>query len=226
MPTPNSDWEAEYDWQVEITTSVADITLDLWGLSMTGEENDTIWTQGSDPYIQDRGRRKTWAQLWQSGDEETNSNAPLPLGLFFLSDITGRDPSKWKFEGWYYDGVFYDSTAKFRDAYWGGKVQKLKAGTDGTWFNTDQEGPVPPMDDLRSPTAVAPDGARFKVDVPNKYVEWMDWSFYVGFTTDTALGLFDVRYKGKRIIYEISLQEALAHYAGKPPEYHYDPSRS
>ena len=41
----------------------------------------------------------------------------------------------------------------------------------------------------------------------------MDFSFYITSTRDLGVKLNDVRYKGQRIIYEIELQEAVAHYA-------------
>lgn len=66
----------------------------------------------------------------------------------------------------------------------------------------------------------------------------MDFSFFIGFTRDTGIRLFDIKYKvsvsaqylveqdagadepyswfkGERIIYELGLMEAIAHYAGK-----------
>jgi Cu2+-containing amine oxidase len=59
--------------------------------------------------------------------------------------------------------------------------------------------------------------ARFSVDYKQKYVEWMGFSFYMTFDYDTGLQLFDIRFKGERIIYELGIQEALAHYAGNDP---------
>jgi primary-amine oxidase len=58
----------------------------------------------------------------------------------------------------------------------------------------------------------------------------VDFSFYVSLTRDNGLRLYDIRYKGKRIMYEVSflhlkpyatltdsfqlgLDEAIAHYA-------------
>lgn len=35
----------------------------------------------------------------------------------------------------------------------------------------------------------------------------MDFSFYFSVSFDLGLSLFDVQYKGKRLIYELSLQE-------------------
>lgn len=45
----------------------------------------------------------------------------------------------------------------------------------------------------------------------------MDFSFYIGYQRDTGLSLWDIRYKGQRVLYELGLQEALAHYAGQDP---------
>ena len=45
----------------------------------------------------------------------------------------------------------------------------------------------------------------------------MGFSFYMGFTADTGLSLYDIRYDGQRILYELGLQETLSHYAGECP---------
>lgn len=43
-------------------------------------------------------------------------------------------------------------------------------------------------------------------------------SSFPSFTRDTGMRLFDIKYKGERIIYELGLQEAIAHYAGNDPQ--------
>lgn len=73
------------------------------------------------------------------------------------------------------------------------------------------------MDTAPPPVHVAPAGSRYAVDPEEKYVEWMGFSFYIGFTRDAGMGLYDIRFQGERLIYELSLQEALAHYAGNDP---------
>lgn len=45
----------------------------------------------------------------------------------------------------------------------------------------------------------------------------MDFSFFISFSRDGGLSLYDIRFKGERIIYELGLQEALAHYASSDP---------
>lgn len=74
-----------------------------------------------------------------------------------------------------------------------------------------------PFETEAPPMNVQPGGQRFKVDEENKYIEWMDFSFYLTFTRDTGMRLYNVKFKGERIIYELGLQEAIAHYAGNDP---------
>ena len=40
---------------------------------------------------------------------------------------------------------------------------------------------------------------------------------YISYSRDTGLRLFDIKYRGERIIYELGLEEAIAHYAGNDP---------
>jgi len=226
------------EWLYPISASISDITLDLWNGTAMGMDNDTLDIWGIDPLWQDDGRIVRWDTFWNvptdDFDAETLYGASypmnfqrlitdhgacrLPLGLFFKSDVTGRDPSKWKLEGWLYNGIFYDSTTDFRKAYWSEGFVKNGPNQEGDWARSDHQGPVLPMDTSYPPTTVAPSGSRFAVDPEAKYVEWMDYSFYIGFTRDTGIALYDIRYKGDRVLYEVALQEALAHYAGRRRE--------
>lgn len=59
---------------------------------------------------------------------------------------------------------------------------------------------VPPSSTLRvPPDPYSPDASRLA-----------DFSFYITFTRDTGMKLFDVKYKGDRIVYELGLNEAIA----------------
>ncbi|KAK0321282.1 hypothetical protein LTR82_007734 [Friedmanniomyces endolithicus] len=205
------------DFIYPITANISDITMDLWGGAATGADNDTLDVWGIDPVWQYDNKLTRWDTFWNKNTDVFDAETLLPLGLFLKTDVTGRDPANWKFEGWLYNDIFYPTTADFRKAYWSGNFTKLGANVEGNWARTDQQGPVPPMDTASPPSAIAPSGARYSVDQARKYVEWMDFSFYIGFTRDTGLALYDIRHKGQRIIYELKLQEALAHYAGNDP---------
>ncbi|KAK3113870.1 hypothetical protein LTR53_008410 [Teratosphaeriaceae sp. CCFEE 6253] len=213
--------DADYDTLLafiyNITSTITDITLDLWGGTVMGLENDTLDTWGIDPVWQYDGKITRWVTFWNYPTDIFDAETLLPLGLYYKVDVTGRDPSKWSLNGWLYNDIYYATTADLREAYYGGNFTKLGANVEGDWSRTDQNGAVLPMDTAAPPQTVAPSGARFSVDHTHKYVEWMDFSFYMGFSRDTGLALYDIRHKGQRIIYELSLQEALAHYAGNDP---------
>ena len=46
----------------------------------------------------------------------------------------------------------------------------------------------------------------------------MRWSFYIAFTRTLGVVFYDIRIKGERIIYELSMQEATAQYGGNQPK--------
>lgn len=106
------------EWIFPIAASIADITLDLFNGTATGEDNDTMAIWGIDPMWQDDGRVVRFDAFWNI-DTNFDAGTLLPLGLYFLSDVTGRDPSKWKLEGWFYapTNTFYSSTEEFRKAW-------------------------------------------------------------------------------------------------------------
>ncbi|KAH8653519.1 copper amine oxidase [Xylariales sp. PMI_506] len=205
------------DWLYVIGASVADITTDLWGGAAAGLDNDTLDIWGIDPLWQDDGRIVRWDMFWNYPVDDFDAETLLPLGLYVKSDVTGRDPSQWTVEGWLYDNVFYETTDDFRTAYWSGTIPKLPANVEGNWSRSDPQDTGMPYDTSYPPTTIAPSGSRYGIDYTNNYVEWMDFTFYIGFTHDTGMVLYDVRYKGERILYEVGLQEALAHYAGGDP---------
>lgn len=139
------------------------------------------------------------------------------MGLYMKFDLTGRDPSKWKFEGILYNDIFYDTVEDFRNAFYTAGFERLPGNYDGEWTHTDRKDDGLPMDAKMPPKALMPGPARYSVDQEAKYVEWMDFSFYVGFTRDRGMAFYDIKHRGQRILYELSLQEALAHYAGNDP---------
>ncbi|KAF7361132.1 Amine oxidase [Mycena sanguinolenta] len=220
----NADDDLLTQWNFDVTATVADIVLDLLNGTATGSDDDTFDILGIDPLwmeeIDGEERVILWNTYWRfpSGKYAIfDGETLLPQGLFFKSDITGRDSSKWKVLGWLYGDIFYSSTEEFRKAWSSPEFVKYELNLPGEWIGSDQIGTPFPADDIAPPLAVQPDGQRFSVDEEQKYVEWMDFTFYMTFTRDTGLRLFDIKYKSERIIYELGLQEAIAHYAGNDP---------
>lgn len=224
----NADEDAWSDWFAEIASDIQDITKDLINGTVTGSDDDDdfdIW--GVDPLWHRDGRVVQWVTFWAHVSEDTfgyDATTLLPQGLFFRADTTGRDKANWAVTGWLYNDQFFASTKEFRAAWASGALKKteqtnspLVASYEDAWYGTDRVGDAYPEDERLPPVEVAPDGQRFKVDEERRYVQWMDFSFYFTFTRDTGLRLYDITYGGKRILFELGLQEAVAHYAGNDP---------
>jgi primary-amine oxidase len=130
---------------------------------------------GSDPLIHQEDRVYQWNEFYSAHTGEFFSETILPTSLQFKVDITGRDPSKWKVVGWYYDGNYWSTTAEFKEA---AETLKRKPGpnVDGLWTSTDQQGEKLPLDHLYPPIAVQPDGPRFSLDREENYIEWSKYT--------------------------------------------------
>lgn len=215
-----ADGDAIYEKFIEIATDIQDITLDLLGGTTNGSDTDAFDMWGSDPLLHEEGRVYSWNTFWAypTGDNAVfDGETLLPQGLFFKFDQTGRSPDGWGLVGWYYNGIYYESTEAFRAAWSSPGFEKLPPNLSGEWIGTDQEGEPSKYDSLPPPMQIQPGGQRFAVDADQKYVEWQDFSFYITFTRDTAVRLYNIKYKNQTILYELGLQEAIAHYAGQDP---------
>jgi primary-amine oxidase len=240
-----------------VSQSIVDITIDLWnGVSsehkvefawqpLTDHQtylnlpNDTLTLSSSDPLeIGDDGSVTAWNQFFRVPNNIFGTGSLLQLGLHFRTNTAGRDPSKWAVTGWFYGGIFYETTDDFRNAYYAPGFKKLGYDVEGDLYWTDPTGSKPPLDPVAPPKQIAPAGARYSVDESQKYVEWskwsiahagiqlywlatVDWSFYIAFRRDTGLRLYDIKFRGERIIYELGMEEAAAHYAGFGPQESY-----
>jgi primary-amine oxidase len=115
----------------------------------------------------------------ENGTINFDGETLLPQGLYLKTDITGRDPSKWSLEGILYGDEYYTSVDEFRNATKAEGFVKLIPNYPGDWIATDQKGKVLPLEEEAPPMYVQPSGQRFKVDEEEKYIEWMDFSFYL-----------------------------------------------
>lgn len=173
----DADEDTRHAWVLNITGSISDITLDLWGGVAKGLDNDTLDVWGIDPLWQDDGKLIYWATFWNLPVDQFDAETLLPLGLFLKADITGRDPSQWKLEGWLYNDIYYPTTEAFRKAFASPNFIRLGANVEGSWATTDQHGDPLPMDSFSPPVVTAPGGSRYALDPESKYVEWMDFIF-------------------------------------------------
>ena len=147
----------------------------------------------------------------------TSTQAPFPILLIFYLDTTTRDRANWKVLQWYYNGIFYDSIEDFRAAWKSTGFQKAAPNLDGDWTDLEDFGPGLPGRHKPPPLMIQPYGARYNIDEAQKFVSWSGFNFYITTSQVTGLRLFDLRFHGERVFYELGLEEALVHYSGDDP---------
>jgi len=118
---------------------------------------------------------------------------------------------------WYYNGILYKDVEDLRSAMKSPSFLKTPPNLDGPWtdtedFDTDPEGREKPP-----PISIQPYGPRYRLDTKERFVSWFGFEFYFTSTQATGVSLYDIRFRGERVMYELSLQEALAHYGGDDP---------
>lgn len=169
------------------------------------------------PFWLEDGRTITWLTFIGNRLSNITSATVIQLGVSVELDITSRNWTDWKATGWYSEGVFYNSTEEFESAVMSGAFKRPDPVVDGEWTSTDRRGDSMPLDDQPPPAPVARGSPRYTIDEKENYVSWMDFSFYLGISDLLGVGLFDIQYKKNRIMYELSLQEALTAYTGSEP---------
>ncbi|CAK1365442.1 unnamed protein product [Cercospora beticola] len=205
-------------WKYRIGRSVADVTLFLLGGVVTGSGNDTLQIIQSNPYGQEKdGRLVTWFNFKAKSSTGFDSGTLLPSALSFQADITNRNSEHWEILQWVYDDKSYPTADELREACFAPEFERLGMNFDGNWTSTDQQGAPLPMEHLPPPISSSTIEPRYLYDKDQGSLSWMGFTFFLSFNAETGLGLFDVRYKNTTVLYELSLQESLAHYAGNDP---------
>ncbi|KAL4249686.1 Amine oxidase [Abortiporus biennis] len=198
----------------KIMTPILNLTHELFGINAS----DSLVAGVHGPFSFDGTYRRAWIS-WRR-----NVAGPWlhPLGLFLFVDHSGPDPSKWKMEKLVYNQQVFKTTEELLDAYNNGTLRLLPSRLDrnDTEWSTRKR-PDPKfkldLDHLPGPRSVSFAGLRFRVDRATQYISWMGWGLYLGFDRDMGLSLWDLRFRGERLIYELSPQEAIGQYAGNDP---------
>jgi len=172
--------------------------------------------------------RITMAKFFWTGDQK-ELNAGMwshPVPLVMRINQTGADP-----KDWYVSAIYlctmgpYDRVDAVLAAYKAGSFTGCTIEADpktetqpGSW---DTAGPGPddkPRTQQTAPGQNMPDGRRWSSRPAEggvgKQVSWMGWDFFVTAGAAKGPSVWDVRFRGKRVVYELSLQEAAAVYGG------------
>ncbi|KAF8316633.1 amine oxidase catalytic domain-containing protein [Clavulina sp. PMI_390] len=193
------------------------LTEAIFGGVAAGMPNDTLVISGSGPFSFDGSFRRIWLQ-WKHNFPGDFLN---PLNLHSYVEVSGTDPSLWKTLKVVYNRQIFNSTAELLEAF-DNKTLKIEKypPIDPNWaarYRTRDRSTRRDLDWLAGPRSVPFDGLRFRVDVERQFVTWMGWEFYLGFDRDMGMSLWNIKFLGDRIIYELAPQEALAQYSGDDP---------
>ncbi|KAI1341918.1 copper amine oxidase [Xylariaceae sp. FL0016] len=218
VPNLMADFVGSLDWSLSLAKNVSDITMELLGAKVNGDNPFDPDSLQAFPRltVHEEGHLLGWVQFFRPG-MGSSGRTLLPQGIYVRFDATNPDTSQWKAGEWFYNGVMYANVDEFREAVRKPGFLKTPANLDGPWTDTEDFDAQPEGRDLPPPISIQPYGARYKLDKSAKYVSWFGFEFFLTSTQATGVGLFDVRFKGERVMYELSLQEALAHYAGDDP---------
>lgn len=186
-------------------SSIADITQDLMNITYYGASDARSNCQYfiSKPSSVNGSEVIVWLP-WR-----LNGIAPFDQMMdFYISfDISGTDQSLYSMRMIVCNLVVYTSVEQFREGWASGKILKSPITTsDDSHLRKDRKGPLRELESRFAPTSLELDGKRYKVDTENRYVEYLGWTFYTRFTRNVGISFFDIRFKGERVIYELSLQ--------------------
>lgn len=189
----------------ETLSSIADITLDLTGLVYYGRSDNrtTLTYFMQNPTSMDGSSASFWCPIRAKGLASYDR-----LGDLYLKfDVSGSDSATYKLELIVYDVDVFTNIADFRAAWEAGELTKVPpANKDSSWLKKDREGAVRDLEDRLAPVTMELQGKRYKIDDENKYIEYLGWSFYTRFDLDVGIQFFDIKFKGERVLYELSLQ--------------------
>ncbi|XP_041634035.1 primary amine oxidase, liver isozyme-like [Cheilinus undulatus] len=153
------------------------------------------------------GDRKTWMAFFR----DMSGVYVYPVGFEVLVNHESVNVSQWKVERLYYNGQYFDTVEELKQKYEAGSVKKIK------YKETADHASLKPKHKTQQigPQLFNVEGKRYSIS--NNHVVYLDWSFAFGLSSQTGARVFDVRFKGERIIYELSVQEAMSVYGSVTP---------
>ncbi|CAF98843.1 unnamed protein product, partial [Tetraodon nigroviridis] len=157
------------------------------------------------------GERRSWIML----QRDVEGYFLQPTGFEILLNHQDLDPKRWTIEKLWYNSMYFDSVEELVLKYELGTVEKIKAVDNNLYSTFIPRGHLNTPSDIHGPKLVEPQGPRYRTD--QNFVEFAGWSFTYGVRSSAGIQIFDLRFNGERVAYEVSLQEAIAFYAGDTP---------
>lgn len=176
------------------------------------ESFDADDAEGLHPFEQmPRGVRAGERHTWISFFRPMEGMYIHPAGFEARVNHTSLNSSEWTVSRVLYNGQYFDSVDELARAYAAGSLDQIVYKP-----SPDYGSLRPRVDALQvGPQVFSPEGKRYSVS--GNQVLYLDWSFAFGLSSLTGMRVFDVRFKGERILYELSVQEAMSVYGSLTP---------
>lgn len=196
---------ATEEYVAERLSNMTDMTERLLNMSYYGadDERTTAEIKFTSPTSRDGTQSVAWSVLRRKG----LAPSVQPTDFYICWDFSGTDPSRWGLSQFVYNNVVYLDEDAIRVALDKGEVERRPPPTtDESWIRKNRKCDPRDLEDRMAPTVVEAEGKRYRVDNGNRYVEYLGWAFYTRFDRDVGIQFYDIRFKGERIMYELSLQ--------------------
>ncbi|XP_026180474.1 retina-specific copper amine oxidase [Mastacembelus armatus] len=153
------------------------------------------------------GDRTTWVSFFR----DMSGMYIQPVGFEVQVNHESVNASNWRVERLLYNGQYFNTVDELRQKYDSNSINKI------VYKKLPDYGCLKPKN---KPLQIGPqmfyvEGKRFSVS--KNHVLYLDWSFAFGLSSLTGMRVFDVRFKGERIVYELSVQEAMSVYGSITP---------
>uniref|UniRef100_A0A8C3G2Y8 Amine oxidase n=1 Tax=Cyclopterus lumpus TaxID=8103 RepID=A0A8C3G2Y8_CYCLU len=153
------------------------------------------------------GDRNTWISFFR----DVAGMYIHPVGFEVLVNHQSLNASDWKVERLLYNGQYFNTIEELQHQYDAGSVKKI------VYKKSPEHGSLKPRN---KPLQIGPqlfyaEGKRYSIS--HNHVLYLDWSFAFGLSSLTGMRVFDVRFNGERILYELSVQEAMSVYGSVTP---------
>ncbi|KAK2832799.1 hypothetical protein Q5P01_016688 [Channa striata] len=153
------------------------------------------------------GDRKTWVSFFR----DMSGLYIHPVGFEVLVNHKSLNASEWTVEGVYYNGRYFESVEQLKHQYDAGAVDKIRYKESPDYGSLKVR--TKPLQ--TGPQLFYAQGKRYSVS--KNHVVYLDWSFAFGLSSLTGMRVFDVKFRDERIIYELSVQEAMSVYGSVTP---------
>ncbi|KAJ6669449.1 hypothetical protein lerEdw1_008259 [Lerista edwardsae] len=153
-------------------------------------------------------------KIWVSHFQNVPGFYLHPIGLEVQVDLRSLDASQWKVLKVFYNGQYFQSMEELESQFNQGHVKVVKvnkAPSDRGFSSLKQRVPHTGP----GPLHYEPCGPRYRIR--NNQVVFMSWSFAFGMDANRGPRVFDIQFKGERIVYELSVQDASAIYGSNSP---------